>query len=428
MKFSYTAIDERGKEQKGELDAENESSAISKLREMGYYPTQVLQAGAKKKAAGKKGAAPAPGTPGAPPAKKGGLGFSFGGGVPTKVLVVFTRQLATLINAGLPLLKGLAVLAKQEKHPALKAAITDISGLVEGGSTFSEALYAHSKIFNKLYINMVKAGEIGGVLDVVLNRLADFQEKAQKIKGKVKAALFYPIAVLIIATLILMGLMVFIVPKFQQIFQEMLEGEPMPAFTQLVLGISTILKDRFPLVMVGGIGVFIAVKLWKKTTSGKKIIDTFKLHMPVFGDLMRKNAISRFTRTLGTLLTSGVPILQALQIVKDTSGNYIIETAVQHVHDAVKEGESVVAPLEASKVFPPMVVSMIDVGEQTGALPDMLMRIADSYDTEVDNAVSAITSLIEPLMIVFLAVVVGSIVIAMFLPLLSIIEKLSASK
>ena len=427
MKFSYTAIDERGKEQKGELDAENESSAISKLREMGYYPTQVLQAGAKKKAAGKKGAAPVPGAAGGPAPRKS-ISFSFGGSVPTKVLVIYTRQLATLINAGLPLLKGLAVLSKQEKHPTLKAAVIDISSLVEGGSTFSEALYAHPKIFNKLYINMVKAGEIGGVLDVVLNRLADFQEKAQKIKGKVKAAMFYPVAVLIIATMILMGLMIFIVPKFQKIFEDMLEGEPMPAFTNFVLGISTILKDRFLLVLLSGVGVFIALKLWKKTTSGRQILDTFKLHMPVFGDLMRKNAISRFTRTLGTLLTSGVPILQALQIVKDTSGNYVLEQAVQHVHDAVKEGESVVAPLEASKVFPPMVVSMIDVGEQTGALPDMLMRIADSYDNEVDNAVQAITSLIEPLMIVFLAVIVGSIVIAMFLPLLSIIQKLSAAK
>jgi len=319
-------------------------------------------------------------------------------------------------------------LNQEEKHPTLKAAVIDISSLVEGGSTFSEALYAHPKIFNKLYINMVKAGEIGGVLDVVLNRLADFQEKAQKIKGKVKAAMFYPVAVLIIATMILMGLMIFIVPKFQKIFEDMLEGEPMPAFTNFVLGISTILKDRFLLVLLAGVGIFIALKLWKKTTSGRQILDTFKLHMPVFGDLMRKNAISRFTRTLGTLLTSGVPILQALQIVKDTSGNYVLEQAVQHVHDAVKEGESVVAPLEASKVFPPMVVSMIDVGEQTGALPDMLMRIADSYDNEVDNAVQAITSLIEPLMIVFLAVIVGSIVIAMFLPLLSIIQKLSAAK
>ncbi len=427
MKFSYTAIDERGKEQRGELEAENESSAISKLREMGYYPTQVLQSGAKKKAPGKKAAPGAP-APGGAPAKKPAGFAMFGGGVPTKVLVVFTRQLATLINAGLPLLKGLSVLQRQEKHPTMRHAVADIASLVEGGSTFSEALYAHSKIFNKLYINMVKAGEIGGVLDVVLNRLADFQEKAQKIKGKVKAALFYPIAVLVIATLILMGLMVFIVPKFQKIFEEMLEGEPMPAFTNFVLGISSTLKDRFPLVvLVGGIIVAL-IKLWKKTTSGKRIIDSFKLHMPVFGDLMRKNAISRFTRTLGTLLTSGVPILQALQIVKETSGNYVLEVAVQHVHDAVKEGESVVAPLEASKVFPPMVVSMIDVGEQTGALPDMLMRIADSYDTEVDNAVSAITSLIEPIMIVMLAVIVGSIVIAMFLPLLSIIQKLSASK
>ncbi|MBV9463527.1 MAG: type II secretion system F family protein [Verrucomicrobiae bacterium] len=423
MKFSYTAIDDRGKEQRGELEADNESSAISKLREMGYYPTQVLQSGGKKKAAAK------PGAPGAPAQKKApGLNIPLlGARVGPKVLVVFTRQLATLINAGLPLLKGLAVLQRQERNPTLKFAIQDIASLVEGGSTFSEALYAHSRVFNKLYINMVKAGEIGGVLDVVLNRLADFQEKAQKIKGKVTAAMFYPIAVLVIAGAILMGLMIFIVPKFQKIFVDMLEGEQLPAFTQLVIGISNTLKDRFFLVALGGVAIFICVKLWKRTTSGRKAIDTAKLHMPVFGDLMRKSAISRFTRTLGTLLTSGVPILQALQIVKDTSGNFVIENAVQQVHDAVKEGESIVQPLEASKVFPPMVVSMIDVGEQTGALPDMLMRIADAFDNEVDNSVSAITSLIEPIMIVLLAVIVGSIVIAMFLPLLKIIQKLSSS-
>jgi type IV pilus assembly protein PilC len=277
-------------------------------------------------------------------------------------------------------------------------------------------------VFNRLFVNMVKAGEIGGVLEVVLKRLAEFMEKAQKIKGKIIAAMFYPVAVMTVAVIILGVLMVFVIPQFKEIFSEMLEGRPLPEFTQVVLAISDVIKNHFPLTLVGLVVAFILFKLIVSSRIGRRLFDKLKLHMPVIGPVISKVAIARFTRTLGTLVSSGVPILQALTIVKETSGNVVVGEAVGAVHESVKEGETITAPLESSKVFPPMVISMVDVGEQTGALPEMLMKIADTYEEEVDNAVSAMTSLLEPIMIVFLAVIVGSIVIALFLPLLALIE------
>jgi type IV pilus assembly protein PilC len=273
---------------------------------------------------------------------------------------------------------------------------------------------------------MVKAGELGGVLEVVLNRLSEFMEKAQKIKGKVVAAMFYPAAVMFVAVAILIILMVFVVPKFKLIFQDMLEGKPLPAFTELILGISEVIANNFLASLGVLIGIFIIFKLFIRTKFGRKLFDRVKLHFPVLGPVISKVAIARFTRTLGTLISSGVPILQALNIVKETSGNVIISDAVASVHESVKEGETITQPLEASRVFPPMVISMVDVGEQTGALPEMLMKIADNYEDEVDNAVSAMTSLLEPIMIVFLAVIVGSIVIALFLPLITLIDQLGS--
>jgi type IV pilus assembly protein PilC len=275
---------------------------------------------------------------------------------------------------------------------------------------------------------MVKAGELGGVLEVVLNRLSEFMEKAQKIKGKVIAAMFYPIAVLIVATAILGILMVYVIPKFKDVFAGMLEGAALPAFTRLVLAISDTVKDHF-VWTVGGLAAFVVVFLLLiRTKFGRHAFDKFKLKMPVIGPVVSKVSISRFTRTLGTLVSSGVPILQALTIVKETAGNVIIANAVSSVHESVKEGETITAPLEASGVFPPMVISMVDVGEQTGALPEMLLKIADNYDEEVDNAVSAMTSLLEPIMIVFLAVIVGSIVIAMFLPLITLMNSIGGDE
>jgi len=423
-KFSYVAMDSHGKETKGTLDVGTQNEAIGRVKEMGLFPTRIVEVDKVKEKPDQKG------KPGKAAAKKKGGGMNLSikipglsGRVKSKVLTTFTRQLATLVDAGLPLLRGLRVLEKQERNPTLKSIISDLALSIEGGSTFSEALAQHPKVFNRLFVNMVKAGELGGVLEVVLARLSEFMEKAQKIKGKVIAAMFYPVAVLVVATGILIILMVKVVPSFEQVFIGMAEGAQLPAFTRLVLGISRAIKDNI-LMTLGVVAVFVVIfLLFKRTKFGRHVWDKFKLKVPVIGPVVNKVAISRFTRTLGTLVSSGVPILQALTIVKETAGNVIVSDAVNDVHESVKEGETITAPLEASGVFPPMVISMVDVGEQTGALPEMLLKIADNYDEEVDNAVAAMTSLLEPIMIVFLAVVVGSIVIAMFLPLIDLMNK-----
>ena len=429
-KYNYVALDDRGNETKGSIDVASQNEAIGRVKEMGLFPTKIVEAekgGGADKAAGKKGK-------GAKPAgraggkKKGGVNFEIkipglGGKVKPKILMTFTRQLATLVDAGLPLLRGLRVLEKQERNLTLKRVLGELAVSIEGGSTFSEALAQHPKVFNRLFVNMVKAGELGGVLEVVLKRLAEFSEKAQKIKGKVKAALFYPVAVLIVAVDIMILLMCFVVPKFKDVFAGM--NMKMPWFTDFVMGISDLIKNNILATMGVMVVLVIAFLLFIKTKFGRHVWDKFQLKMPAIGPVISKVAISRFTRTLGTLVSSGVPILQALVIVRETAGNVILSNAVNKVHESVKEGETITAPLEASGVFPPMVVSMVDVGEQTGALPEMLMRIADDYDEQVDNAVSAMTSLLEPIMIIFLAVIVGSIVIAMFLPLIAMISNMS---
>jgi type IV pilus assembly protein PilC len=425
-KFNYVAMDSHGKETKGTLEVNSQNEAIGRVKEMGLFPTKIVEVEKVKEKADKKGGKPAAGKA-AGKKKGGGMQINIkipglGGRVKSKVLTTFTRQLATLVDAGLPLLRGLRVLEKQEKNPTLKNIIAELALSIEGGSTFSEGLAQHPKVFNRLFVNMVKAGELGGVLEVVLARLSEFMEKAQKIKGKVIAAMFYPCAVLVVATAILMILMVFVVPKFKEVFAGMLEGAQLPAFTRLVLGISEVIKDHILYALAGAVVVYILFVLFVRTKVGRRIFDKIKLKAPVFGPVVTKVAISRFTRTLGTLISSGVPILQALTIVRETSGNVIVGSAVLAIHDSVKEGETITAPLEASRVFPPMVVSMVDVGEQTGALPEMLLKIADNYDEEVDNAVAAMTSLLEPIMIVFLAVIVGSIVIAMFLPLIALMN------
>ena len=317
------------------------------------------------------------------------------------------------------------MLERQEKNSTLRSIIGELALAIEGGSTFSEALAQHPKVFNRLFVNMVKAGELGGVLEVVLTRLAEFMEKAEKIKGKVIAAMFYPAAVITVAVTILTILMTKVIPKFKEIFQGMLEGDArLPKFTEFVLGISDLIRVHFLKTLGVIVVVVILFMLFNRTKFGRRLVDKVKLKMPGVGGVVSKVAISRFTRTLGTLVSSGVPILQALTIVKETTGNVIIGNAIGSVHESVKEGETITAPLEASGVFPPMVISMVDVGEQTGALPEMLLKIADNYDEEVDNAVAAMTSLLEPIMIVFLAVVVGSIVIAMFLPLIELMNRM----
>jgi type IV pilus assembly protein PilC len=423
-RFNYVALDSRGQESTGLVEAASSNAAITQLRQAGFFPTSVIEeaiSGPDGKEARRRAATTARVTK--PRAKKGIVLFKRRK-VKSKILMIFTRQLATLIDSGLPLLRSLNVLAKQERDKLLKSTINKLADSVQSGSTFSDALALHPRIFNDLYVNMVKAGEVGGVLELVLNRLAEFQEKAAKIKNKVVAAMVYPAIVMTMAIGIMTFLLIFIVPRFELIFHDILGDKPLPPVTRFVIGVSDFVQHR-GVVLFGLIIALVALyKMIGRTRRGRLIIDKFKLRMPLFGNLNRKTAISRFARTLGTLVTSGVPILQALNITRETAGNAAIALAIGHVHDSVKEGESIVQPLEASKQFPPMVVSMIDVGEETGKLPEMLLKVADVYDDEVDNAVVALTSALEPIMIVFLAVVVGTIVLALFTPLISIITGL----
>ncbi len=418
--FQYTAMDANGKEQKGKKEAASEEAVATFLKEQGMFPTSIRPARGskdeKKKTASKQGGSKNAG---------GLMSMQIGGNnIRKKDLVTLTRQLAILLDAGLPLIRSLKTLERQAKNPALKNVLGKVSESVEGGSTFSEALAQHPKSFDKLYLNMIRAGEAAGKMEVILTRLAEFMEKAARITGKVKSAMVYPIIVLVIAGLIGTGLMIFIVPNFEKIFTELLEGEPLPALTQLVMNISKIFQQHILEAIVVLIAIVIAYKLLNKTKPGKYATDWVKYNMPLFGPIISRSAISKFSRTLGTLMGSGVPVLNALIIVRDTAGNDVVANAVQQVHDAVKEGEGMAPPLNSTKVFPDMVISMIEVGEETGKLPEMLEKIANTYDEEVDNAVSALTSMIEPIMIVFLAVVVGGIVIALFMPLVTIIEKL----
>ena len=435
--FQYIAKDAAGNETRGQIEAGDRASAIAAVRAQGLLPTAL---GEVKKAA----AAPA-----AQPAKKGakkavpaGGGAKKGGGlaskeikikmpkwlqgkVKTKVLTQFTRQLATLVNAGLPLMRGLEVLKRQMKDPQMNEALVGISENIAAGGTFSESLTQYPKIFDNLYVNMVKAGEAGGVLEVVLGRLAEFAEKSEKIKNKVKGAMIYPIVVLVAAIGITAFLLVAVIPKFKQVFNDMLGGAALPAITQAVIDLSEWVQHNGLTIAIIVAAVVVIKKVVGKTPAGAKFYDLLSLKMPVTGTLVQRTAVSRVTRTLGTLLSSGVPILQSLVIVRDTTGNRIVSQALQNVHDAVKEGEGMTQPLAQCSVFPPMVVSMVEVGEETGALADMLTRIANTYDDEVDNAVAGMTAAIEPALIIVLAVVVGTIVVAMFLPMIKIIQSVS---
>lgn len=419
--FQFTALDAKGEQTSGAVSAANQDEAIKQLRAKGLYPTDIHEEGKGKK--GKGAPVKAKGKTAAKTATAKG---HIGGRIKPKSLMIFTRQLATLIDSGLPLLRSLTVLEKQEPNPVLKATVSALAENVQGGSTFSESLAQHPKIFNKLYVNMVKAGELGGVLEIVLNRLAEYQEKAQKLKNKIVSAMVYPVIVMFIAVAILVFLMIFIVPKFKEMFTN--TDSELPLISKIVFGMSEFFLARplfVPNVVFAfiafGVGVFL-FNIWGRTAGGRRIIDNMKLKMPVLGDIQRKSAVSRFSRTLGTLVTSGVPILQALNITRDTAGNVVISHAIEKVHEAVKEGETIVTPLQASGVFPNMVISMVDVGEETGQLPEMLLKVADVYDDEVDNAVTALTSILEPIMIVILALIVGAVVFALFLPLIKMIS------
>ncbi len=428
--FTYEALDATGKPTKGNVEAASNQEAIQQLKLQGYYPTAVKEtkgkksAGARKKKGAKGGAS-------AKKKKKGGGGISLGG-VSAKQLTLFTRQMSTLQDAGLPLLRSLQILEGQLKPSKLKKVLIDVTEDVEGGASLSESMAKHPRVFDKLYTKMVAAGEAGGVLDVILQRLSDFMEKAQALKRKVIGALIYPAVVIFVALLILTGIMVFIIPQFVEIFSDF--GVELPALTLFLMHTSDWMVGKLSadqpipgafIVLGAPIVIFFLFKLLRKTPPGRAAIDWAALRAPVFGKLMQKTIIARFTRTLGTLINAGVPILEAINITKETSGNWVFERALGKVHDSIREGESFAGPLRETKVCDALVVNMIDVGEETGDLDKMLMKIADNYDEEVDVAVGSLVQLIEPLMVVVLGGMVGTIVVAMFMPMVKMIESLS---
>ena len=399
--FNYLAMDAQGKEVKGEIEAPTLTIAISQVRAKGYFPTQVIE---KKETTS---------------SFNFNLNISLGGKVKPRQISLFTRQLSTLIESGLPLLRSINVLKNQLKPCKFQDVLAQAASDIEGGSTFSEALGKHPRVFSKLYINMVKAGEVGGALDKVLDRLATFSEKDLALKKKIKSALIYPAAVVAVIFIVLYVIFAFVIPKFTEMYKDM--GTALPAMTLFLIRISDLAKEKGWYVVPGIIiGIVMFFKILKGTSKGKFIFDKIKLHLPIFGSLVQKAVVARITRTLGTLISSGVPILQALNIVRDTSGNEVFGRAISMVHDSIREGESIATPLQTSKIFPPMVINMIDVGEETGALDSMLMKIADTYEEEVDIAVGGLTTLLEPILIVLMGVVVGFIVIALFLPLVKL--------
>ena len=411
-KFKYIALDKEGRELSGVIESTSENRARKELAAQGFSVSRIAEVAAiasDKKASAAKAKKPL-----------------FGTGVNKENITVFSRQLSTLLKAGLPLLRALEVIGRQEKNPYFKAVVEQLADNVRTGNKFSDGLSQHPKIFDKLYVNMAKAGEAGGVLDVVLDRLSTFQEKALKTTNKVKSAMVYPIVIMGVAVAIVAIIMIFVVPQFQKIFTDMLKGNArMPALTQMIIDISDFMKENYILTGLIIVGVILFVKIFFKTKIGIRVWDTAALKLPKIGDLVMKSTVARFTRTFGTLLASGVPILEALTITRGTIKNSLISDALSRVHDRVRDGENLSTPLDQQNIFPTMVTSMVEVGEETGQLPEMLNRIADNYDDEVDNSVGAITSVIEPIMIVFLAVVVGTIVIALFLPIIQIIQNLT---
>jgi type IV pilus assembly protein PilC len=408
--YKYTAIDRTGAQTSGKIEAVNDEQARQKLMAKGLMVTTLANDGGSAK-------------PAAAPVVAAKGGFSFGSKVSQNDVTVMTRQLATLIVAGLPLLRALELITKQERNPAFKVILSNVVDSVSQGNNLSEALQAHPKVFDKLFVNMVRAGEAGGVLDKVLDRLAKFREKAERIQKKVKAAMVYPGVVMSVAIIIVYILMVKVVPSFQKL----LDGQKtqMPPLTEFVIGISKLLTVYWWATPILIFGIYFGLKSWLATEKGKELFDRIIFRLPKVGTFVQIVSVSRFARTFGTLMASGVPILQSITITRDTLDNVVIAKSLERVHDRVRDGEPLSVPLEQSGVFPQMVTSMIQVGEETGQLPEMLNRVADIYDEEVDNAVSALTSIIEPVLIVFLAVVVGAIVLAMFLPLIALITKMT---
>ncbi len=413
--FAYEAMNQAGQEVKDEIEALSSEDALAKIRNLGYFPTRIREKGGAKKAA-------------APGKKKKGGGFAFFGRVKTKQITQITRQLSTLQDAGLPILRSLHILAEQQKPGTLKSVLRGVAEDIEGGATLSEACAKYPKAFNRLYVNMVAAGETGGVLDVILQRLADFMEKAEKLKRKIIGAMIYPVVVISFAMAIVTGIMIFVIPKFEEIFRDF--DVTLPQVTMVLLGTSKWVVGGKPLpgwmiIIAAPFAAFLLFKLVRSSQGGRYVVDYVALKLPVFGNLVRKNSVARFGRTLGTLIAAGVPILEALKITKETSGNEVYGKAMEKVHDSIREGESFSAPLRAANVVDGLVTNMIDVGEETGELDKMLLKVADTYEEEVDVAVASLVSLLEPIMVVVLGGIVGFIVIALFMPLVQLIQSVS---
>jgi type IV pilus assembly protein PilC len=393
--FIYSGRTRGGQTLTGEMEAANREAVVAKLRTQQVIATSVR------------------------PKPKDLVIPGFGGGVTEKDIVIFTRQFATMIDAGLPLVQCLEILASQQENKVFKKTLMEIRQSVEGGSTFAASLKQHPKVFTSLYANMVEAGEAGGILDTILNRLAQYMEKAMGLKKKVKSAMVYPSTIISVAVVVVIFLLIFVIPTFKSMFEGF--GATLPLPTQIVLGLSNFVRAYFLYGVVLIVVAIFALKAWYKTTSGKWTVDSFMLKTPVFGILIRKVAVAKFTRTLGTLISSGVAILDGLDITARTAGNKVVEAAVLKTRSSISEGKTIAEPLKESGVFPPMVVQMIAVGEQTGALDAMLSKIADFYDEEVDNAVANLTALLEPMLMVFLGIVIGGVVIAMYLPIFKLV-------
>ncbi|MEX0701469.1 MAG: type II secretion system F family protein [Planctomycetales bacterium] len=415
--FQYEAMDNTGLEIKETIEASSENEAQQRIREKGFFVTKIQEKGRKK---GAKPTAAAARKKAAARGKK--RTFSIGG-VKSKHLTTFTRQLSTLQDAGLPILRSLRILEGQSRPGPLKNSLIGVIEDIESGSTLSEAMSRQPKAFDDLYVNMVKAGEAGGALEVILRRLAEFKERAQSLKRKVQGAMVYPIAVITVATLIVTGIMIWIIPEFKKIFEGF--DTELPQITTLLITISDYVKQYFYLIPAIPLAIWLLLKIIRKNKTGQYIIDRISLRIPIMGQILRKSTIARTSRTLGTLLASGVPILEALIIARDTAGNAVFRRAYENIYSAIREGESMAVPLKESGVVDDMVVNMVDVGEETGALDSMLYKVADVYDEEVAIAVEALISLLEPLMVVVLGVIVGFIVVALFMPLINLITELS---
>jgi len=428
--FVYEALNEAGQPRKGEVTAVTSEEAIAKIRSRGYFPSSVREQKVKRSRARTQVAAKH--SSDASPKNWGQINISFGG-IGNKALTALTRQLSTLQDAGLPILRSLSVLEQQQKPGLLKNILHEVSEDVSGGMTLSDAMTKHPRAFDKLYTKLIAAGEVGGVLDLILQRLADFLEKSAKLKRRIKGAMIYPIAVLTVAMLIVMGIMMYIVPKFVKIFEDF--NTELPQLTTVLISTSRWIVGNlhpdqvvpgFVYILASPIVIFIGIKLARRTVVGRSILDTVVLKLPIVGSLVSRSTIARFTRTLGTLIGAGVPILDAILITRDTTKNHVYQRTLDQVHDSVRQGENFGDPLRASKTCDAVVVNMIEVGEQTGDLDKMLLKVADNYDDQVDVAVAGMVSLLEPILIVALGGIVGFIVLALFLPLVSLMNSVGS--